>query len=121
MRRLVIVLAVLLIWQLPLNKLQAVELSDESNLLFQTENEREIAYNADGKRFSGAVIRRDEDGHQMTFFYQNGLKNGVSTAYFPDNKPEHQITYKDGQKNGAEVLYYANGNPQYKKHLKIMS
>ena len=118
MRRFVIVLAVLLMWQVHTAKVSAVELTDEVNLIFQTENNQEIVSTTDGKNFSGAVIRSDEDGHQMTFFYQNGRKNGVATAHFPDNKPEHQITYKDGRKNGPEVLYYANGNPQYKRTYK---
>lgn len=92
-----------------------VTLYNADDIEFKTENGIDIAYTADGKTLSGALILPDDEGRQITYFYRNGLKHGVATSHYEDGKMELEITYRKGLKNGEEITFYENGKPQFKK------
>ena len=49
-----------------------VTLYNADTIEFKTENGIDIAYTADGKTLSGALILPDDEGRQITYFYRNG-------------------------------------------------
>ena len=92
-----------------------VTLHNADEIEFKSENGTDVAYTADGKTLSGAVILPDEEGRQITYFYRNGLKHGIATSHYEDGKMEMEITYRKGKKNGEEITFFENGKPQFKK------
>lgn len=97
---------------------KSIALTNAEDLLFTTENNLETVYLKSGGLFSGAVKVADDEGRKITYFYRNGLRNGVATSNYEDGKLEFEITYRKGQKNGEEIYFYENGNPRYKKTYK---
>lgn len=97
---------------------ETVALSQADELVFGTENGKEIVKTKDGELFTGATILNDEENREMTYFYKNGQKNGTAVSYFADNHPELEITYASGRKNGEEILFSSNKQPIYKKTYK---
>ena len=82
---------------------------------FKKQNDDEIAYFKTGELFSGAVDIKDDKDLIFTYFYKNGLKDGIASANFANGKSAIQITYANGHKNGDEVAFYENGNVKYKR------
>lgn len=97
---------------------KSVALTNAEDLRFTTENNLETVYLKSGDLFSGAVKISDGEGRKITYFYRDGLRNGVATSNYEDGKLELEITYRKGQKNGEEISFYENGNPEYKKTYK---
>lgn len=97
---------------------KSVILADLSSLQFSEENGILAAYTQDRKPFSGAVIQPDAYNRKITYFYKDGLKNGVAISHYPDGKPELQIMYSNGKKNGSEILLSTQGLPVYKRQYQ---
>ncbi len=95
-----------------------VSLYPADKLNFQTKNGGEFVYGVDGNPFEGAVILPDSAGHETTYLYKHGQKNGVATTYAEDKRILSETAYSDGMKNGAEVGFYPNGEPQYQRIYK---
>ena len=93
----------------------SVPLTNADDLFFSTKDNKEIVYNKNGSLFSGAVKKKDDEGRMITYFYRNGLRNGITSAHFEDGKIEFEITYRKGQKEGEEIYFYENGNPKAKR------
>lgn len=96
----------------------SVPLTKAEDLFFSTKDNKEIVYNKDGSLFSGAVKKKDDEGREITYFYRNGLRNGIISSHFEDGKIEFEITYRKGQKEGEEIYFYENGNPKLKRIFK---
>lgn len=96
----------------------SIPLTNADDLFFSVKDNKEIVYNKDGTLFSGAVKKKDDEGRVTTYFYRNGLRNGVISSHFEDGKIEFEITYRKGQKEGEEIYFYENGNPKYKRTYK---
>lgn len=95
-----------------------IQLTNPDDLLFTEKDGLETVYLKDGSPFSGAVRKKDKEGRTITYFYRNGLRNGVIMANFEDGKLEFEVTYHKGVKNGEEIYFYENGNPKFKKTYK---
>lgn len=93
-------------------------LTDAGELSFSDKDNLEIVHDKDGNLFSGAVRKKDDEGRNITYFYRNGLRNGVITSKYEDGKLEFEITYRKGKKDGEEIYFYENGNPKHKKTYK---
>lgn len=92
------------------------ELTPLENVEFKSENGLERAYNKkDASPFSGALQKKDDEGLVTTFFYRNGYKNGVATAYAEDGHLEIETTYRKGYKDGEEISFFENGKPRLKQ------
>ena len=92
-------------------------LTDAGELSFSDKDNLEIVHDKDGNLFSGAVRKKDDEGRNITYFYRNGLRNGVITSKYEDGKLEFEITYRKGKKDGEEIYFYENGNPKHKKNI----
>lgn len=104
---------------LPQNQKSAeIKITDAADLFFSTKDNKEIVYNKDGSLFTGAVQKKDDEGRTVSYFYRNGLRNGVITSYFEDGKIEFEETYRQGKKEGEEIYFYENGNPKSKRTYK---
>ena len=90
----------------------------EKDLLFSQKNGKEWVTDKNENPFSGSVVKTDDGGRKITFFYRNGLRNGVATSYYEDGKMELEITYRNGLKDGEEISFYENGSPKLKKTYK---
>lgn len=90
----------------------------ETDLLFSQKNGKEWVTDKDEKPFSGSVVKTDKNDRKITYFYRNGLRNGVATSYYEDGKMEFEITYRNGLKDGEEIYFYENGAPKLKKTYK---
>lgn len=95
-----------------------IQLTNADDLFFSEKDNLETVCDKNGNPFSGAVRKKDDEGRTITYFYRNGLRNGVITSKYEDGKLEFEITYRKGKKDGEEIYFYENGNPKHKKTYK---
>lgn len=79
---------------------------------------KEYVLDKNGKPFAGSLQQTDEEGRTITYFYRNGLRNGIAFSYYEDGKIEFQITYRKGLKDGESMFLYENGKPKLKQTYK---
>ena len=95
-----------------------IVLSSAQNLVFKTENGKEVVYDKKGDLYNGAVALTDSENRRVIYIYSNGKKHGDAFSKFSSDKVELKVSYINGMKNGDEVSFYLNGNPRYKRTYK---
>jgi len=74
----------------------------------------DTAYVKDNK-FSGILYKcyQKTNDTLLTQNYYNGLREGVSKKWYPDNNLMELRNYSEGKKNGQQVAYWNNGNKRF--------
>ena len=98
--------------------LNAQNITPLDNVNISQKDGKEYVLDKSGKPFAGSLQQTDEEGRTITYFYRNGLRNGIAFAYYEDGKIEFQITYRKGIKDGESMYLYENGKPKLKQSYK---
>jgi len=66
--------------------------------------------NYQGKALNGIVKEYEKGKLKAAWRYQNGLKDGITTIYYPSGTKKLELRYKKGKLNGISKEYFENGN-----------